>query len=157
VKLTEHPDFRIYHDLDGVHADIAAALLALGIVNGQVTDHAFWAAVDSVPDFFRRLARLPDSALLWDYTAAYPRSVLTGLPLRNRADEQKREWVREHLCPDVEVIVKPARRKAEHAAPHTVLIDDTERNVQWWREAGGIGILHTSAKDTIAQLRELGI
>ena len=37
------------------------------------------------------------------------------------------------------------------------LIDDMERNIQQWKDKGGIGILHTSAADTIKQLKELGL
>ena len=38
-----------------------------------------------------------------------------------------------------------------------ILIDDMEKNIQQWRDNGGIGILHTSTADTIKQLKELGI
>ena len=34
---------------------------------------------------------------------------------------------------------------------------DREKNIKEWRENGGIGILHTSASDTIKQLKELGL
>jgi len=35
--------------------------------------------------------------------------------------------------------------------------DDRESNIDQWRAAGGIGILHTSASDTIRQLKKLGL
>ena len=47
--------------------------------------------------------------------------------------------------------------KHEYAAPNHILIDDRDKAILPWREAGGIGILHTSANDTIAQLKELGL
>ena len=36
-----------------------------------------------------------------------------------------------------------------------VLIDDEPKNIEAWEDAGGIGILHTSAKETINKLKEL--
>jgi hypothetical protein len=47
--------------------------------------------------------------------------------------------------------------KAAYAKPNHILIDDREKSIQPWREAGGIGILHTSAADTISQLQKLGL
>jgi hypothetical protein len=37
------------------------------------------------------------------------------------------------------------------------LIDDRADNIQRWKDAGGVGVLHTSAADTIQQLKELGL
>ena len=37
----------------------------------------------------------------------------------------------------------------------SVLIDDRQKNIDAWIEAGGIGILHTSAANTINQLKAL--
>ena len=41
--------------------------------------------------------------------------------------------------------------------PETVLIDDLKKNIDEWREAGGTGILHVSAEQTLKELRELGL
>lgn len=43
------------------------------------------------------------------------------------------------------------RKKSEHQ----VLVDDRIDNIEAWREAGGIGILHVSVEDSIAQLKAL--
>jgi len=37
-----------------------------------------------------------------------------------------------------------------------ILIDDYPKNVDQFKAAGGIGILHTSASNTISQLKRLG-
>ena len=42
----------------------------------------------------------------------------------------------------------------EYATPNTILIDDMEKNIKAWVDAGGIGILHTSAADSIKQLQQ---
>jgi hypothetical protein len=35
------------------------------------------------------------------------------------------------------------------------LIDDRQKNIDAWIDAGGIGIVHVSARDTIEQLKLL--
>ena len=45
----------------------------------------------------------------------------------------------------------------EYANEHSILIDDMQKNIDQWKAAGGIGILHTNAKDTIKKLKDLGL
>jgi hypothetical protein len=46
-------------------------------------------------------------------------------------------------------------QKGMFAIKGSVLIDDRKQNLDAWEAHGGIGILHTSAEDTINQLKEL--
>jgi DNA-binding ferritin-like protein len=39
----------------------------------------------------------------------------------------------------------------------SVLFDDMQKNIDQWKAHGGIGILHTNAKDTIKKLKDLGL
>ena len=41
--------------------------------------------------------------------------------------------------------------------PDSVLIDDRAKTIRDWKEAGGIGILHTSPKDTPDRMRALDL
>ena len=43
------------------------------------------------------------------------------------------------------------------AGPERILIDDMEQTINEWNKAGGVGILHTSATNTISQLKKLGL
>lgn len=147
--------YKIFHDLDGVHADIAKAVHELtGITYDRITKKQFWDAVNLEPNFFGDLPRLHDSEVLLAHTHHMTEAVLTALPRRHNGADQKRRWVKQHLG-DYKVIVVPAKNKADYAAPNHILIDDTERNIKWWREAGGIGILHRSAEETIFELNKL--
>ena len=47
--------------------------------------------------------------------------------------------------------------KKNYANANSILIDDMQKNIDQWRAAGGIGILHTSAASTIEQLKKLGL
>ena len=40
---------------------------------------------------------------------------------------------------------------------NAILIDDFASNIKRWEAAGGIGILHKNANDTIQQLKKLGL
>ena len=55
------------------------------------------------------------------------------------------------------MILTRAVDKAKYANKDSILIDDRKQNIDHWIESGGIGILHTSAKDTIKQLKKLGL
>ena len=46
-------------------------------------------------------------------------------------------------------------QKAAFAYEGSVLIDDRQKNIDAWNDAGGIGIVHTSAKNTINALKSL--
>ena len=50
-----------------------------------------------------------------------------------------------------------AKNKKDFAAPNNILIDDKPSTIDSWNAAGGIGILHTSAANTISQLKKLGL
>lgn len=39
----------------------------------------------------------------------------------------------------------------------SILIDDREKTIREWREAGGTGILHVSAEKTRTELKRLGV
>ena len=68
----------------------------------------------------------------------------------------KRLWVRNNL-PGIKLTLAQAYNKQNYAEPNHILIDDRKSNIEQWRDKGGIGILHTSAEDTINQLKQLGL
>jgi len=105
------------------------------------------------------LPLMPDAMQLWNYVKKFNPQILTaqGNP-EYGAEPQKRKWIAEKIGSNVPVLVtQKSREKAQYAAPNHILIDDRKKAIGPWREAGGIGILHTSAADTIKQLKELGI
>jgi len=71
------------------------------------------------------------------------------------AVEQKMKWAKKHL-PDFEFnYVIRSHHKANFAKPYTLLIDDREKSLNPFLNKGGQGILHTSAKNTIENLKNL--
>jgi len=65
----------------------------------------------------------------------------------------KRLWVRNHKL-GVKLNLAYSHNKQKYAAPSHILIDDRKDNIEQWESKGGIGILHTSAKETIECLRK---
>lgn len=169
MKLFEvKKEYKIFVDLDGVMADLDGHVLELtGKTFPQLRkndkDDGFQNFVDSEraagQTIFDNLEPHDDAHQLWDYIVKYKPSILTatGVP-EVPATAEKIRWVYDNLSGfDNIITVKKSVLKAEYAAPNHILIDDREKSIKPWREAGGIGILHTSAVDTISQLQKLGL
>ena len=151
---------QIYLDCDGVLADFDKAAEALLGAPSHVfeTRHGagqFWRRLANADNFFENLEPMPDAYEL--YAAVKPRRpiILTGLPRGNWAEPQKRRWAERHF-PGVPVIATSAALKREHCHPGDVLVDDRAQHRHLWEQAGGLFILHRSARESIAALRAAG-
>lgn len=170
-KEVEPPqDYKIFVDLDGVLVDFERGVEEL---LGGYSEHQYetdpnyrtkmWNAVRHYQKHFGRfwldLEPMADAAILWKYVLPYSPEILTATgTTETDAGVQKKMWVEQQLGHNVTVnVVQHAKEKAKYAAPNHILIDDKEKAIGPWKTAGGIGILHTSAANTIAQLKELGI
>jgi 5' nucleotidase, deoxy (Pyrimidine), cytosolic type C protein (NT5C) len=69
--------------------------------------------------------------------------------------EQKKTWLKKMGIDFMPNIVPGGSKKAEYARNNAILVDDTERVLNGFVKAGGIGILHTDAKNTISKLIDL--
>ena len=56
--------------------------------------------------------------------------------------------------PKVKLNLPYSHNKQKYAAPNHILIDDRKDLIEEWESQGGIGILHTSTKNTIECLRK---
>jgi hypothetical protein len=168
LKQLKPNDYHIYVDLDGVMANLQSYVedvldmkitTAPGGTDWDDSDE-IWRVLRELeePDF-SQLKKLPDADQLWNYVKPYKPNILTatGKPV-GKNDRQKREWVKKNLTGYKNVYtVVASRNKAKFAWPDAILIDDRLKSINPWREKGGIGILHTSAQDTIRQLKKLGL
>lgn len=156
----------IYVDLDGVLADLEGYIKDLGI-DIKPTPSGDWENADAIwkklramnqPDF-SELDLLPDAMKLWNYVRPYNPNILTatGHPAAKN-DAEKRQWVKKHLTGYKSIYtVVTSHNKAKFAWPDAILIDDRMKSIQPWRDSGGIGIVHTSAENTIQELKKLGL
>lgn len=150
----------LYFDMDGVLADFDRHYEAvLGYRPDKLLDNADWNAVRQVRDFYLDIPPMPDLEELWTgtggFAATYDRAVLTGVPSSvPEAADNKRAWVRRHLG-EVETICCRSRDKRLHCMPGDVLIDDWDKYRHLWEQAGGIFIVHTSARVTLERLEAM--
>ena len=75
---------------------------------------------------------------------------------KNEVRKQKAFWLREHGLDHLKVnYVEHAKEKSEYAKPDRILIDDRNKCIEPFREAGGIGIHYKDVKQGIKQLKEI--
>jgi hypothetical protein len=104
------------------------------------------------PGFYQQLDLLPDAKALMNAVEPLKPTVLTGLPLGNWAEPQKRAWVDRHF-PGTPVITCMARDKHRHGLTGDILVDDTFRLREAWEAMGGIFVHHENAERSLAALR----
>jgi len=167
MKLFEvKKEYRIFVDLDGVVADLdkhVKSITGKTFTELRAQGSGFTEFVEAERaqghSVFDQLDPMPDAHVLWNYIEKYNPDILTatGYPEETAAAEKIR-WVYDNLDGfDNIYTTTSGAQKHRYAAPNHILIDDRNKSINPWREAGGIGILHTSATDTIAQLKKLGL
>ena len=99
---------------------------------------------------------MEDGKQYWDYIKDYDTELLSSPSRSSTSRLGKRLWVKNNM-PGIKLTLAQAYAKQNYAAPNHILIDDRKSNIDQWISQGGIGILHTSAADTIQQLKKLGL
>ena len=169
IREEEHPKYRIFCDLDGCLVDFDKGYQQL---TGKPTHHAdvqvkkeFWSTFNSSIKsqntsefkYWSELEWMSDGQQLWDYIKKYNPFILTAPTFNPESKEGKRVWVTKHLDNVRKLYFKSSSTKAEYSRKNHILIDDRAATVDDWNARGGIGILHTSAANTIKQLKQLGL
>lgn len=115
----------------------------------------------SLKNTFRELVRLDttwwhslewtqDGKVLWKHIKKYNPIVLSSPLNKTNSLEGKTAWVKKHLGDHVKLLVVDDKEK--YAKKNHLLIDDRDHILSRFVEAGGAGILHTSAQETIDKL-----
>ena len=150
--------FRLFVDMDGVLTDFIKGYKELtGIdISGEFHDSPnFWKPIDDAGvEFWENLKWTKDGKKLWNYIKKYNPEILSSPSKEIESRVGKKKWVNREL-PDVHLILRMPEYKKQYASPEAILIDDRKPNIDDWKGAGGIGILHKSADDTIKQLKNL--
>ena len=162
-NLNEQTTYKIFSDMDGVLTDFDTRFkkysdgIAPSDYEKQYGKEKFWELADGPGvAFWVGMPWMEDGKKYWDYIKNYDVELLSS-PSRSQTSRLgKRLWVRNNM-PGVKLTLAQARNKQNYAAPNHILIDDRKSNIDQWKAQGGIGILHTSADDTINQLKKLGL
>lgn len=151
-------EYKIYCDMDGVLVDFVRGYQDLtGIDMTGTFDNSdkFWDPINKAGyKFWIGLPWMSDGKQMWDYIKKYNPDILSAPSRQDDSRVGKNDWVKREI-PGAHLILRTMKNKKEFACPKCILIDDLKPNIDSWVEAGGIGILHTSANETIKQLKKL--
>ena len=147
----------IFLDLDGVCSDFEGGFLNFfGKEHDSGSVGEMWKTIDSKKDFWISLPETKDFRTLWNYIKQYNITILTGCPSKPAfyvAQKAKKEWVNQRMG-NIPVICCLSRFKQNYMTnKNDILIDDKEENCKRWTNSGGRSIFHTSADNTITQLK----
>ena len=163
-------DYKVYVDMDGVIADFEKHFEDLSGMGpkeyqNKYGTQAFWDFIDEGEHklkFWIGIPQMSDAQSLMDYVSQYNYELLTSPSIKQQSLMGKGLWVKNHTNKGLfkskpKVNYRFAKKKVEFAAPNHILIDDRADTINSWNAAGGVGILHTSAANTISQLKKLGL
>ena len=163
-------EYKVYVDMDGVVADFDQRFFDLsGMMPKEYENkygkNAFWEFIDEGENklkFWIGIPQMSDAQSLMDYVSQYNYEMLTSPSIKQQSLMGKGLWIKNHTNKGLfkskpKVNYRFAKNKVEFAAPNHILIDDRADTINSWNAAGGFGILHTSASNTINQLKKLGL
>jgi len=146
----------VYCDMDGVLTDYDASFTELfgdhpNNVFAILTEEEINNVIDNTHSFWADMPWTKDGKELWNFIKDYsPILLTTPAETVKTCKADKIRWKNKHLSKDVTIIF--SNSKQDYAASDAILIDDKKENIEKFISKGGLGILHTSAKETIQQL-----
>jgi hypothetical protein len=159
--LKEQSQYELYCDMDGVLTDFQGPFMKIsGGLNPQEYEakhgtKEFWKLVGTKgEEFWSKMPWMADGKALWSYIKPYKPNILSAPSYDPKSSSGKHKWIGSNLSGYNKVILVNASAKQQYASPNAILIDDRKRNIAQWQAAGGIGILHRSASDSIKQLQK---
>lgn len=180
-KTEAGKEFQIFQDMDGCLTDFEGNFKNIKAnkdnlnpneydsVNGKFS---MWRLIE--PEGIEWWSEMPwkeDGKQLWNYIKQYDPIILSAPSRDADSSRGKMIWIERELGisqpsptvspknhrwdEDSKVILNGQKYMFNKRYPNSILIDDTERQIDNWVNSGGIGILHTSTEDTINQLKEI--
>lgn len=156
-------------DMDGVIADfdqLADTLTKKYFQKTleQASKREMWTAIGkfqktSSTGFWQMLMPMEGSDLMMDFihNTGIDYGILSAVGNKGfNANPQKLRWMADTFpqTPTIRLVTSSSD-KAKFAKPGAVLIDDRDKSIDPWVEAGGIGILHKDCATTIEKLKQL--
>ena len=144
----------LYLDMDGVLADFNKEYAKFDPLK---EDRKKFRAAVIEHQIFMKLDFLPDTQELLNHVSRLHGvnvEILTSMGTHDpfqaeAAKQQKLVWLSKMNIPYRANFVHNKQEKAKYATPRSILIDDSVGCISPFNEAGGHGILHTNASNTI--------
>ena len=107
---------------------------------------------------------MPGGKQLWNYVKQYNPHILSAYtPEDPNCIPGKRTWLRKNVrisSNRVNLVRRVEKQKfamkSDMGRRPAILIDDFPRNVDQFKAAGGMGIVHTNTSNTLRELKKLG-
>jgi 5'(3')-deoxyribonucleotidase len=156
---------QLFCDMDGVLCDFEKAVFD---IDGKTTvqdldkkpEQTFWSYIvkgthGGLKAFFAKMAWHPQGKQLWNHIKGLNPTILSAVkePGKQDALDGKNEWLDREIGKVPRKFVE--RKDKQQFAKGNILIDDYDKNIKEWTEAGGKAILFRKAEDAIKQLNEL--
>jgi hypothetical protein len=151
----------IFVDLDGVLVDLVKGLgnkigkeLTAERSDEFLQEYKKFINSTSAWDLSQFYAKLPPTAdceRLWNAFKGYKPLILSACSSKTPIVYGKELWCFTHLAiqSDRVFLTQKSFDKALYASKKSLLIDDFDKNIEKFREAGGMGIHHRNADETI--------
>lgn len=163
--ILKNTKYEIYCDMDSVLSDFDSKFVSIADIktkdgwsySKKYGKERFWNIINTYGiKFWTEMPWMKDGKKLWSFLIMnfYKINILSAPSSHDNGESRrgKIQWISKHLGP-VTVILEDDKYK--YAAPNRILIDDMDKNIKPWIAAGGIGILHKSASDTISKIKKI--
>ena len=154
---------KLYLDMDGCLTDFDKAVANLGEeftkgLGDEASEDAkqeMYNAIEKAGEsFWADMPWMKDGKELWDLAKKFNPTLLSSPGKFEYAPAGKSTWVRKNL-PGTTLFLSNTKSEYVDQYELSILIDDSKDNVEGWAQAGGEGLLHTSASETERKLLEL--
>jgi hypothetical protein len=185
MEINSDNRYQIFCDMDGVLTDFSLQFSILAGKNSEHSEGLlpseyerkygvvqFWKLIsDQGEDFWVNMPWMSDGKQLWNYIQSYDPVILSA-PSRDKTSiSGKLKWLQNNIkLPNYNVqlkykngwdgtskIILNSKKHLFVRSSKDILIDDTKKKIEAWRDAGGTAIHHISTENTIKQLKELQI
>ena len=155
--------YKIFSDMDGVLTDFDDRFknYSNGVMPSSFEKRygkdKFWELIDNEGvAYWVGMPWMGDGKKYWDYIKDLDTELLSSPSRSETSRLGKRLWVKNNM-PGAKLHLAYSHNKKNYAEPNHILVDDRPSNIEQWVAAGGIGILHRTADETIGQLKKLGL
>ena len=117
--------------------------------------------INQTKGFWANLEWMPGGKRLWQFISRYDPYILSAYSGRDpNSKNGKLKWLAKNTNVKkgkINLVVRAHKQKyAMTDGKPNILIDDYSKNIAEWERKGGIGILHTDAAKSIAELKRQG-
>ena len=163
AKAKGKPSYKIYCDMDGVLCDFVGGIMeTLNLARHPFQDEidTFLSTLEgSSVDWWANLDWQEGGKKLWILLRELNTEILTACPsqckMQPNVKKGKKKWCKKNLKMSTGINVTTRRGKVRFVGERHILIDDYIKNVNEWKQAGGIAIHHRSPRQTAKELKDI--